>query len=183
MVTLGNGISFCKAFSLCLLDQRKSVKRFSGRSASLDNVQFGCRGGVSPPVSCVTVCFVDEGIKQVLIVCNALSFSHLRCQLPPGGSLGLSVLFVRCVSVLFVGIECYSREEKQITPSKRTIAVRLLSAGISDKHQIRINVMKCPTPPLRCMCEQHGHHGANALPPSPLLCGKLLFSICYNRLH
>ena len=52
-------VSSLQSFFFGLLLQRKSVKRFSGRSASLDNVQFGCRGGVSPPVSCVTVCFVD----------------------------------------------------------------------------------------------------------------------------
>ena len=156
MVTLDNGISFCKAFSLCLLLQRKSVKRFSGSNPSLKNVQFGCRGGVSPPVSCVTVCFVDEGIKQVLIACNALSFSHLRCQLPPGGSLGLRVLFVRCVSVLFVGIVCFKAGGQSNYTEQTDNCPWQLSAGISDKHQIRINVMKCPTPPLRCMCEQHG---------------------------
>ena len=88
-------------------------------------------------------------LKRMIIFYAALSLSHLRCQLSPGESLGLSVLFVRCVSVLFVGIECYSREEKQITPSKRTIAVRLLSAGISNKLQTQNNVTKCPIPPLR----------------------------------
>ena len=82
--------------------------------------------------------FCGRGGETSDIFCAALSFSHLRCQLPPGGSLGLSVLFVRCVSVLFVGIECYSREEKQITPCKRTIAVRLLSGAfpINCKHRI-----------------------------------------------
>ena len=83
----------------------------------------------------------------MLIVCNALSFSHLRCQLPPGGSLGLSVLFVRCVSVLFVGIECYSREEKQITPSKRTIAVRLLSGAFPINYKYGITSRNAPPLP------------------------------------
>ena len=45
-----------------------------------------------------------RGAKQVLIVCNALSLSHLRCQLSPGESLGLSVLFVRCVTVGVCGV-------------------------------------------------------------------------------
>jgi len=101
------------------------------------------------------VCFVGEGVKRVLNAYTALSFSHLRCQLPPVGSLGLSVLFVRCVSVLFVGIECYSREEKQITPSKRTIAVRLLSGAfpINYKYGKRHEMPPSPTddPFIRCV--------------------------------
>ena len=65
----------------------------------------------------------------MLIVCTALSLSHLRCQLSPGESLGLSVLFVRWVTVWFVGVVCFFTGGKQITPSKRTIAVRLLSGA------------------------------------------------------
>ena len=50
---------FLQSFFFGLLDQRKSVKRFSGRSVSLNNVQFGCRGHSSRPASCVTVEFAD----------------------------------------------------------------------------------------------------------------------------
>ena len=46
-------------------------------------------------------CFVGEGVKRVIFFCAALSLSHLRCQLSPGESLGLSGLFVRCVTVGF----------------------------------------------------------------------------------
>ena len=91
--------------------------------------------------------FCGRGGQASDIFCTALSFSHLRCQLPPGGSLGLSVLFVRCVSVLFVGIECYSREEKQITPSKRTIAVRLLSGAFPINYKYGITSRNAPPLP------------------------------------
>jgi len=47
------------------------------------------------------------------------------------------------------------RAEKQFPPYNRTIAVRQLSAGISDKLQMRINIMKCPTPPLQPNCSYH----------------------------
>ena len=82
--------------------------------------------------------FVGEGVKRELIVYAALSLSHLRCQLSPGESLGLSVLFVRWVTVWFVGVVCFFTGGKQITPSKRTIAVRLLSGAfpINCKHRI-----------------------------------------------
>ena len=48
--------------------------------------------------------FADEGVKRVLNAYTALSLSHLRCQLSPGESLGLSILFVWCVPVGFVRI-------------------------------------------------------------------------------
>ena len=47
------------------------------------------------PLSC------ERGGEASDIFCAALSFSHLRCQLPPGGSLGLSSFFIRWVTVLF----------------------------------------------------------------------------------
>ena len=50
--------------------------------------------------------FAGEGVKRVMFFCAALSLSHLRCQLPPGESLGLNVLFVSCVTVLFVDSVC-----------------------------------------------------------------------------
>ena len=58
--------------------------------------------------------FVGEGVKRVLIVYAALSLSHLRCQLSPGESLGLSVLFVRCVTSLFAGIVHCTREGRPL---------------------------------------------------------------------
>ena len=82
----------------------------------------------------------------MIFFCAALSLSHLRCQLPPGGSLGLSVLFVRCVSVLFAGIVHCTREEKQITPCKRTIAVRLLSGAFPINY--KYGIMSRNAPPL-----------------------------------
>ena len=54
--------------------------------------------------------FVGEGVKRVLIVYAALSLSHLRCQLSPGESLGLSVLFVRCVTILQKRSAPYAKE-------------------------------------------------------------------------
>ena len=56
---------------------------------------------------CVPVKFCGRGGEASDIFCAALSLSHLRCQLSPGGSLGLSVLFVRCVTVhLRISIIC-----------------------------------------------------------------------------
>ena len=53
----------------------------------------------------------------MLIVCNALSLSHLRCQLSPGESLGLSVLFVWYVTVGFAGVGSYCREHIECSPT------------------------------------------------------------------
>ena len=91
--------------------------------------------------------FCGRGGEASDIFYAALSFSHLRCQLPPGGSLGLSVLFVRCVSVLFAGIVHCTREEKQITPSKRTIAVRLLSGAFPVNYKYGIMSRNAPRLP------------------------------------
>ena len=54
--------------------------------------------------------FVGEGVKRELIVYAALSLSHLRCQLSPGESLGLSVLFVRWVTILQKRSAPYAKE-------------------------------------------------------------------------
>ena len=48
--------------------------------------------------------FCGRGGETSDIFCAALSLSHLRCQLSPGESLGLSVLFVRCVTARFAHI-------------------------------------------------------------------------------
>ena len=64
-------VSSLQSFFFGLLPQRKSVKRFSGRSVSLDNVQFGCRGHSSRPASCVTVGFV--GVVYFLWEANRIT--------------------------------------------------------------------------------------------------------------
>ena len=46
-----------------------------------------------------------------------------------------------------MGIECYSREGKQITPSKRTIAVRLLSGAFPINYKYGITSRNAPPPP------------------------------------
>ena len=63
------------------------------------------------------------------IFCAALSLSHLRCQLSPGESLGLSVLFVRCVTILFAGIVHCTREGRPLPygRSAHSVGNRIIS--------------------------------------------------------
>ena len=50
--------------------------------------------------------FCGRGGEASDIFCAALSLTRLRRELPPGVSLGLSVLFVWCVPEGFVGVAC-----------------------------------------------------------------------------
>ena len=62
--------------------------------------------------------FAGEGVKRVIFFCAALSLTRLRRELSPGESLGLSVLFVWCVPVGFVGVACQGQSLRQ--PSAAT---------------------------------------------------------------
>ena len=90
--------------------------------------------------------FADERVKRVLNAYTALSFSHLRCQLPPGGSLGLSVLFVWCVPVGFVGV---ARQGQSLRlPSAATVSLRLGHTRALTTHCVVIHYPRAASLPL-----------------------------------
>ena len=64
------------------------------------------------------------------IFCAALSLSHLRCQLSPGESLGLSVLFVWCVTVLFAGIVHCTREENRLRRANGQLPLAIVGGHV-----------------------------------------------------
>ena len=82
----------------------------------------------------------------MIIFCAALSLSHLRCQLSPGESLGLSVLFVWCVPEGFVGVACQGQSLR--LPSAATVSLRLGHTRALTTHCVVIHYPRAASLPL-----------------------------------
>ena len=89
------------------------------------------------------------------IFCAALSLTRLRRELPPGVSLGLSVLFVWCVPVGFVGV---ARQGQSLRlPSAATVSLRLGHTRALTTHCVVIHYPRAASLPLHKGGMSSGH--------------------------
>ena len=104
----------------------------------MDNVQFGCRGGVSPPVWRITVRFV-------------VFFGGSK---PPPYRLGEKSL-IRCVPVGFVGV---ARQGQSLRlPSAATVSLRLGHTRALTTHCVVIHYPRAASLPLHKGGMSSGH--------------------------